>query len=149
MIDIDGACLCGAIRYEATIDPTKIRICHCVQCQIQSASAFRYGVLVPREQFRLLSGTLKTYVKTSESGRPRALTFCADCGTSLYGCAPSDPQEFSLRLGTATQLRQLKPSVQIWAGEALPWTGEIASMPGIEKQSGRPSALDSHRHAQN
>ncbi|MFN5510402.1 MAG: GFA family protein [Burkholderiales bacterium] len=138
MIEIDGGCLCGAVRYEAIIDPTKIRICHCNQCQIQSASAFRFGVLVPREHFRLLSGSLKSYTKISESGRPRALTFCPDCGTSLYGCSPTDPQEYSLRLGTARQRRELAPSVQIWTDEALPWLDALPAMPTVAKQSGRP-----------
>ena len=138
MMDIDGACLCGAIRYEATIDPAKVRICHCNQCQIQSASAFRTGVLVPREHFRLLSGEPRVYVKIAESGRPRALAFCADCGTSLYGTSPTEPTVFSLRLGTARQRRELEPAVQIWAAEALPWLPRIASMPRVEGQTGRP-----------
>ena len=138
MMDIDGACLCGAIRYEATIDPTKVRICHCNQCQIQSATAFRIGVLVAREDFRLLSGEPKVYVKTAESGRPRALAFCADCGTALYGTSPTEQTMFSLRLGTARQRRELEPTVQIWAAEALPWLSRIASMPRVAGQTGRP-----------
>lgn len=138
MRDIDGACLCGAIRYEATIDPAKVRICHCNQCQIHSASAFRTGVLVPAAQFRLVAGEPKVYVKTAESGNPRALAFCPDCGTSLWGTSPTDPQVYSLRLGTARQRSELVPSVQIWAGEAMPWLSRIPSMPRVERQSGRP-----------
>ena len=138
MTDIDGACLCGAIRYEATIDPTKVRICHCNQCQVQSATAFRIGVLVPAAQFRLRSGEPKVYVKTAESGNPRALAFCPDCGTALWGTSPGDPSVYSLRLGTARQRRDLVPTVQIWAGEAMPWLSRIASMPRVERQSGRP-----------
>lgn len=142
MMDIDGACLCGAIRYEATIDPSQVRICHCTQCQVQSATSFRVGVLVPKEHFRLLSGEPKVYVKTAESGRPRALAFCAECGTSLYGTSPTDPQQYSLRLGTARQRAQLVPTVQIWAGEAMPWLSTIASIPRVERQSGRPTVPD-------
>jgi len=93
-MDIDGACLCGAIRYEATIDPTRVRICHCTQCQIQSATAFRTGVLVPKERFRLVAGEPKVYVKTAESGNPRALAFCGDCGTSIYGTSPTNPTTY-------------------------------------------------------
>lgn len=138
MMDIDGACLCGAIRYEATIDPGQVRICHCTQCQVQSATSFRVGVLVPKEDFRLLSGTPRVYVKTAESGRPRALAFCADCGTSLYGTSPTDPRQYSLRLGTARQRARLVPTVQIWAGEAMPWLSQIPQIPQVERQSGRP-----------
>ena len=138
MMDIDGACLCGAIRYEATIDPSQVRICHCTQCQVQSATAFRTGVLVPKERFRLVAGEPKVYVKIAESGNPRALAFCGECGTSIYGTSPTDPVAYSLRLGTARQRAELVPTVQIWAGEAMPWLSRIASMPRVERQSGRP-----------
>ncbi|MFZ4760923.1 MAG: GFA family protein [Burkholderiaceae bacterium] len=138
MRDIDGACLCGAIRYEATIDPTRIRICHCTQCQVQSGTTFRISVLVPAAQFRLLSGEPKVYVKTAESGNPRALAFCPDCGTALWGTSPTEPTAYSLRLGTARQRRELVPSVQLWAGEAMPWLSQLATMPQLERQSGRP-----------
>lgn len=136
---IDGACLCGAVRYEADIDPAGIRICHCTQCQVQSAAPFRYGVLVPRDRFRLLSGTLRVYVKTAESGRPRALSFCPDCGTAVHGTSPTDDTApYSLRVGTARQRAELVPSVQIWSREALPWLSRLGSIPRIDGQSERP-----------
>jgi hypothetical protein len=93
---IDGACHCGAITYEAEIDPNKVGICHCTDCQALSASAFRTFVMVPEETFRILSGEPKVYVKTGESGQKRAQAFCAEWGrrstTSVsapHGNAPS------------------------------------------------------------
>lgn len=38
---IDGRYHCGAIAYEAEIDPATARICHCTDGQILSGSAFR------------------------------------------------------------------------------------------------------------
>jgi hypothetical protein len=96
---IDGRCLCGHIRYEAEIDPAAVIICHCTDCQINSATAFRYGVLVKVADFRLISGELRRYIKTNDSGRQRALSFCPECGTSIHGGDVSDPQQLSLRLG--------------------------------------------------
>ncbi len=43
---IDGACHCGNISYEAEIDPENVAICHCVDCQILSGSAYRTVVYV-------------------------------------------------------------------------------------------------------
>ena len=34
---VDGACHCGELAYEAEIDPERIGVCHCVDCQILSA----------------------------------------------------------------------------------------------------------------
>ena len=133
LMDIDGACLCGQVRYEARIDRSRVRICHCTQCQIQSATAFRTGVLVERENFRLLSGELKSYIKRGESGAPRALTFCPECGTSIYGCAAVDPKVYSLRLGTARQSAELVPALQMWTRSAMPWLQGLAGIRSHEK----------------
>ena len=37
---IDGGCHCGAITYEAEVDPEKTSICHCTDCQ----QADRHGL---------------------------------------------------------------------------------------------------------
>ena len=73
---IDGRCHCGFITYEAEVDLEKVMICHCTDCQTLTGSAFRTFALTREDGFNLLSGKLKTYVKTSESGTKRLQTFC-------------------------------------------------------------------------
>ena len=51
---IDGGCHCGNISYEAEIDPEKVIVCHCTDCQELSGTAFRTVVFVPESQFNLL-----------------------------------------------------------------------------------------------
>lgn len=129
---IDGSCHCGAIRYEADIDPAAVGICHCTDCQIFSGSAFRITVMAGKDRFRLIAGTPKIYVKTAESGNQRAQAFCADCGTALYATSATDPQVYGLRAGTARQRLQLVPQRQIWCRSALPWLG---GLPGITNRA--------------
>ena len=131
---IDGRCLCGFITYEAEIDQSKISLCHCTDCQINSGSAFRFISAIRKEDFRLLTGNLKTYVKTAQSGAKRAQFFCPECGTQLYGADAADPQIFSLRLGTARQIKQLAPSVQIWRRSALGWVSGIETRINFDAQ---------------
>jgi hypothetical protein len=78
---IEGRCHCGFITYEAEVDPEKVMICHCTDCQTLSGSAFRSVVLTRESGFKLPSGTLKSYVKTAESGARRPQTFCPECGS--------------------------------------------------------------------
>ena len=125
---IDGACHCGLITYEATIDPEHVGICHCTDCQTLSGSAFRTYVLAPRDRFRLLSGQPKLYVKTGESGAKRIQAFCPECGTPIYSCAPNDPQVFSVRAGTARQRNALIPRNQIWSRSAQVWLANLESI---------------------
>jgi hypothetical protein len=133
---IDGSCHCGAIRYEAEIDPAAVGICHCTDCQVLSGSAFRISAPVGREQFRLLSGTPKTYVKTAESGNKRAQVFCPECGTALYATSATDPQIYGLRVATARQRAELLPRKQIWCRSALPWLGGLPAISArAEKQT--------------
>lgn len=124
---IDGSCHCGAIRYEADIDPASVAICHCTDCQTLSGSAFRTVVPTKKEDFRLLAGTPKVYVKTAESGNPRVQAFCADCGTPIYSAAPGDTPVFSIRVGTARQRSQLRPQVQTWCRSAQEWVDSLPS----------------------
>ena len=41
MMKVDGGCHCGNITYRAEIDPDKVLICHCTDCQTLSGSAYR------------------------------------------------------------------------------------------------------------
>ena len=64
---IDGGCHCGYITYVAEIDPDKVGICHCTDCQTLSGSAFRTSVPAARDAFSLRTGQPKIYVKTAEA----------------------------------------------------------------------------------
>ena len=129
---IDGGCHCGAITYEAEIDPEKVLICHCTDCQTLSGSAFRTVALTAPEDFKLLTGTLKTYVKTAQSGTKRAQTFCPDCGTPIYsGPTGTAPGPLGIRLGTTRQRADLMPRAQTWVGSALGWVNELGNVPEV------------------
>lgn len=131
---IDGSCLCGSISYEATINPERTLLCHCTDCQITSGSAFRWIVPVRAGDFRLTAGQPKIFIKTAESGANRAQAFCSECGTHMYGSDVVDPQSYSLRLTTARQAKQLRPSLQIWHRSALGWLGDIDAITKFDKQ---------------
>ncbi len=130
---IDGACLCGYLSFEAEVDPEMVMICHCTDCQ-NGAGAYRVGVLVKVENFRMLSGIPKLYVKTAESGGKRALSFCPECGTNLHGANAENPKTYSLRLGLVNQRRQLQPKLQLWCRSALHWVSDLGAIPRTETQ---------------
>jgi hypothetical protein len=132
---VDGGCHCGSIRYEAEVDPAKVVICHCTDCQTLSGSAFRTVVPTNAGTFRLLSGAPKVYVKTGESGNGREQTFCPSCGTPIYS-APvgGGAQVVGLRVGTIRQRDQLMPSDQYWFRSSQPWLQRLPSMKKQEKQ---------------
>jgi hypothetical protein len=144
---IDGGCHCGRITYRAEIDPAKVFICHCTDCQTLSGTAFRIAVRTPEESFELLSGEPKTYVRIAESGAKRAQIFCGDCGAHLYATSVSEvagegvgtgadkgPKLFGIRVGTIRQRDALVPRRQVWHRSALSWVDDIAAIPRTATQ---------------
>lgn len=131
---IDGGCHCGSITFTAEIDPEKVTICHCTDCQALTGSAYRVVVRAPKDKFELHGAKPKIYVKTAESGSRRAQAFCPECGTPVYSSAAENPQDFGLRIGTIRQRTQLRPTKQIWCRSALGWTVDLRAIPQVAKQ---------------
>jgi hypothetical protein len=131
---IEGGCHCGLIRYVAEVDPEKVGICHCTDCQTLSGSAFRTSVPAPKETFSIVSGKPKIYIKTADSGNQRAQAFCPECGSPIYAAPATDPQIFNIRVGTVRQRAELRPTSQGWCRSALEWVTDLASIPKFPKQ---------------
>ena len=132
---IDGGCLCRHITYEAVVDPDKVAICHCTDCQTHSGTAFGAVVGITDGQFHLRSGTLKTFEKIADSGTRRALAFCPECGTRIHARTVGEGSSFfGLRLGTVNQRDQLTPKRQVWSRSAQGWLADLESIPKFEKQ---------------
>ena len=123
---VDGSCHCGAIAFEADIDPDRVRICHCSDCQKLSGASFRVVAPCAEADFHLLRGEPKVYVKTAESGARRLQVFCGDCGSPLYATSEgAGGRTFGIRVGVLTQRDQLTPKRQFWHRSAQPWLPEL------------------------
>ena len=127
---IDGSCHCGAITYVAAINPDKVIICHCTDCQTISGAPYRANVPVAIERFEL-SGQPKIYVKTGDSGARIATAFCGVCGSALYSSKVEAPSYFNLRLGAVKQRAQLAPKAQGFCQSAMPWVMDLSVIPDV------------------
>ena len=130
---VDGQCHCGAIAWEAEVDPRRSAICNCTDCQAFSGSPWRASVPARAEDFRMLRGTPATYVKTADNGNRRLQAFCGACGSAIYATTPENQTIFNLRLGALKQRADLPPRRQIWLDSALPWAHDITDVPGVPK----------------
>src|SRR5689334_24868971 len=133
---VHGRCHCGAIAYEAEVDPARVSICHCTDCQQLTGTAYRVSVPTRRDDFVLRSGTPTLYVKTTaESGAPRVQAFCPNCGSSSYARAPRDDFDtYGRRVGCLEERRALAPRRQIWCRSALPWAMDVGDVPRHERE---------------
>ena len=135
-MQVQGGCHCGYITFEADVDPEKVGLCHCTDCQTSTGSAFRTNVPVAGNAFTMLSGEPTIYIKTTaDSGNPRAQAFCPKCGTGIYSTTPGDGPKASyvVRVGTLRERSQLGPKVQNWYRSAQPWVTQIGTLRKNEK----------------
>lgn len=122
---VDGRCHCGEITYQAEVDPERVLVCHCTDCQVLGGTAFRASVPVGVKDFTLVTGAPRTYVKTAESGNRRAQVFCPSCGTPLYAADAHAPKTLALRVAAMRQRDALPPRRQIWYRSAQPWVHQL------------------------
>jgi len=141
---IDGACHCGAITFTADVDPSRVMLCHCTDCQVLSGSPYRHVVPAAAESF-VLQGHPKQYVKLADSGSRRVQAFCGACGTPIYSSATVNPAWVSIRLGCVRQRAELKPRAQIWHHSAMPWLTELSEVPGSPEQQAILAPLPTER----
>ncbi len=131
---VQGRCHCGALAWEAEIDPEAVSICHCTDCQTFSGGPYRASAPSKPGTFRMTKGRPKVYVKTADSGRRRAQGFCADCGSPLYSAPAENPEVYMLRVGTLAQRSTLEPKRQIWCASSREWAQNVSALPGIPGQ---------------
>jgi len=77
--NVEGGCLCGAIRYRVEGQPSNSMICHCRSCRRAAAAPIVAWVTFEKQRFRLLKGEPTAF----RSSPPVQRTFCPACGTPL------------------------------------------------------------------
>ena len=133
---VHGRCHCGKIAYAAEVDPNAVQICHCLDCQTLTGSAFRVTIPAPPETFRLEQGEPRIYLKVAESGSRRCHAFCGDCGAPVFRLPTDNNPNYSLRIGGLDQRAELgPPGRQIWAKRRLPWVTAIADIAEVPAQT--------------
>jgi len=127
---IDGQCHCGHVRYEAEIDPERVSVCHCTDCQALTGSPYRVTALTARDRIRLTANAPKLYIKTGDNGRKRHQYFCPECGSPLFTTGEgADAEEWGIRWGSIRQRGELRPKRQYWCRSAAPWSGDLRALP--------------------
>ena len=117
----DGGCQCGGVRYRVSAEPVRVAICHCTQCQRVTGSAFSMAMIVADGAFGLLQGELKTWIRSSDAGRPVLCGFCPDCGTRITHKAELYRGFTNVRAGTLDDRSWLQPTMSFWTREKQPW----------------------------
>ena len=102
---LQGGCLCGRLRYEATPTHRDGYYCHCRMCQLAFGNTRAAFFNLRKAQVRWLSGPPSYYVSSKIARRG----FCGHCGTPL-SFEFLDGENMDLSVGSLDDPSQLRPN---------------------------------------
>lgn len=115
-----GGCQCGEIRYESSGEPVALYVCHCHECQKQSASAFGISLDVPRTGFRVTQGELKYWSRITARGGKLRCAFCPTCGSRLWHESEPTSETLSIKGGSLDEPLDISNAIHVWVKHKLP-----------------------------
>jgi len=124
-------CSCGSLSIQTNGQPALVAVCHCIECQRRTGSAFGVSVWFKNEQVQF-DGTSKSYVRTARDNRKLRTEFCPNCGTSLYWQADLRPGMTAIAIGAFGDPDFPLPTRSIWETNRHKWVGfscEMAQFP--------------------
>lgn len=125
-----GGCLCGQVRYEIEGDPAMSLTCHCKNCQKQAGSSLSVIIGVPASNFSM-TGELKTYEDTGDSGQPVLRMFCPQCGSPVVSKVSQQPDMVFVKAGTLDDTSTIKPAFHLYTKSKQDWV-ELGDIPAFE-----------------
>jgi len=115
-----GRCQCGEICYKSIGEPFALYICHCQECQKQSASAFGVSLEVSRSGFQVTQGTPKYWSRVAESGGRIRCAFCPTCGSRIWHESDPISETISIKGGSLNESIDVSNAIHIWVTRKLP-----------------------------
>ena len=112
-----GRCLCGSVRYECGAPILPPCFCHCESCRRAAGAHAVAWATVPRDTFRVVAGTLRSFV----SSPPVVRQFCQHCGTPITYSNQQSPDSIDITVATLDSPDAMTPVDHIWMEDAPAW----------------------------
>ncbi len=139
-MNLEGGCLCGAIRYELTSDPFDCGWCHCRTCQLNSGAPAMVFSSVAVHHFVWTKGAEKVKsVPSSDFGIRR---FCSECGTPFLMQVDHQPETVDFSVATLDEPEAVAPGFHIFWSSRVHWFEPSDRLPRHDKFRPNTRGLD-------
>jgi len=115
-----ASCRCGQLSVTCVGDPVRISVCHCLECQKRSGSAFAVQARWPEANVRL-TGTFKEWSRVADSGRRATYRFCAVCGATVTYTNEGMPGVTAVPVGAFADPNFPPPRFSVYEARKHPW----------------------------
>jgi len=113
----EGACRCGQVRLAISAPPLITMACHCIGCQKMTAGPYSLSIAIPSDGFAVTQGEP---VIGGLHGASRHY-FCPHCLSWLFTRPEAMDSFVNVRLTMLDKVAWMKPFVETWTREKLPW----------------------------
>lgn len=134
-----ASCACGSVNLAVRGEPMVVSMCHCTQCQRRTGSTYSVHGYFQREQVEV-SGTTRSFCRSSDSGRKIDFHFCTNCGSTAYWYLEPFPDRIGIPVGLFADPKFPPPQVSVFMPYRHPWVGIPDSASRFEGHSANFSA---------
>lgn len=117
-----GGCACGKVRFEATGEPYRVGVCHCLTCRKVHGAPFNLYAVFPSEAVRV-SGEVIAFASSERARRYS----CRSCGAPVYSTWGRE-DELYLYPGSFDETGRLAPAYELWTTRREPWLPEFPTV---------------------
>ena len=115
-----AACSCGRVRLTIQGEPTRISMCHCLECQRRTGAVTSNQARVRRDQVTF-AGEATAWTRTAESGNAVTFYFCPTCGSTVYWEGEGFPGYIAVAVGNFADSNFPPPAVAVWEQSRHHW----------------------------
>jgi hypothetical protein len=108
MTEVTGGCLCGAVRLTASGAPSRVGLCHCLDCRKHHGALFYAAAFFPAAAATV----------TGETHAYQGRHFCPRCGSSVFA---RSGDEVEVHLGALDTPDQFTPTYECWTVRREHW----------------------------
>ncbi|MGI3004914.1 GFA family protein [Shewanella algae] len=133
--ELQGGCLCGAIRYRLEGEPFDADHCYCSQCRKSTGAVVGSWMDFRLEQLTWQGETVREYASSAKIRRG----FCPNCGTSLSYRSLDYPEFISLSIASLDDPDRVAPRYHIYCTDKPAWlqiTDDCPRYPSHRSQGG-------------
>jgi hypothetical protein len=117
MVIRHARCNCGQLNLTIEGQPSRIAMCHCLECQRRTGA-----VTSNQARFRMDQvGKTSNWTMTAESENTMTYHFCPTCGSTVFWENDGFPGHVSIAIGNFADPTFPAPTVAVWEETRHPW----------------------------
>lgn len=122
-----ASCSCGQLRVTCKGEPTRVSICHCLDCQKRTGSAFAVQARFARADVTI-AGRTAHWSRIGDSGRSATFGFCPMCASTVFW-EPDEGDFIYVAVGAFADPSFPPAHVSVYEERQHPWALAAGELP--------------------